>query len=222
VIRVVIADDQALVRAGFRYILEAQPDIEVAGDAADGREALERARELRPDVVLMDVRMPVLDGIEATRRLAAVPDAPRVLVLTTFDLDEYVYDAVRAGAAGFLLKDVRPEQLAEAVRTVAAGEALVAPSVTRRLLERFAARPRPGARAPDSLAGLTDRELEVLRLMARGRSNAEIAAELFLSPATVKTHVTRILAKVGARDRVGAVVVAYETGLAEPKGDSPL
>jgi DNA-binding NarL/FixJ family response regulator len=212
-IRVLIADDQALVRAGFRFILDTQADMEVVGEAADGREALERARDLRPDVILMDVRMPGVDGIEATRRLARVPDAPRVLVLTTFDLDEYVYDAVKAGAAGFLLKDVRPEQLAEAVRTVAVGEALVAPSVTRRLLERFVARPRPGARAPEALAELTDRELDVLRLMALGRSNAEIAQELFLSPATVKTHVTRILAKLAVRDRVGAVVAAYESGL---------
>jgi DNA-binding NarL/FixJ family response regulator len=221
VIRVLIADDQTLVRGGFRFILEAQPDIEVVGEATDGRAALDQARALRPDVVLMDIRMPGLDGIEATRRLTQVPQAPRVLVLTTFDLDEYVYDAVKAGAAGFLLKDVRPEQLAEAVRTVASGEALVAPPVTRRLLERFVASPRPGARAPEALAELTDRELGVLRLIARGRSNGEIAGELFLSEATVKTHVTRILGKLGVRvrDRVGAAVTAYETGLVQP-GDA--
>jgi DNA-binding NarL/FixJ family response regulator len=204
------------VRAGFRYILDAQADIEVVGEAADGAQALDSARATRPDVILMDLRMPGLDGIEATRRLARVPESPRVLVLTTFDLDEYVYDAVRAGAAGFLLKDVRPEQLAEAVRTVALGEALVSPAITRRLLERFVARPRPGDRAPEALSELTDRELEVLRLVARGHTNAEIAGELYLSQATVKTHVTRILAKLGLRDRVAAVVAAYDAGLVEP------
>jgi DNA-binding NarL/FixJ family response regulator len=217
-IRVLLVDDQALVRGGFRLILETQPDIEVVGEAANGVEGLDAARRLSPDVILMDVRMPELDGIEATRRLLAVADAPRVLVLTTFDLDEYVYEAMHAGASGFLVKDVRPEQLADAVRTVAAGEALLAPSITRRLVEEFVSRPRPGARAPDALGELTDRELDVLREIARGLSNGEIAEKLVVSEATVRTHVTHILAKLGLRDRVQAVVVAYETGLVRPGG----
>jgi len=218
VIRVLIADDQALVRGGFRLILDAQKDIEVVGEAADGHEALALARELEPDVVLMDVRMPDLDGIEATQRLLESNRSPRVLMLTTFDLSEYVYQAMKAGASGFLLKDVRPEQLAEAVRVVAAGEALLAPAITRRLIEEFVHRPPPGARAPAELAQLTDRELEVLKLVAQGHSNAQLAASLVLSEATVKTHLTHILAKLNLRDRVQAVVLAYESGLVQPGG----
>ena len=217
-IRVLIADDQALVRGGFRLILDAQKDIEVVGEAADGHEALALARELEPDVVLMDVRMPDLDGIEATQRLLESNRPPRVLMLTTFDLSEYVYQAMKAGASGFLLKDVRPEQLAEAVRVVAAGEALLAPAITRRLIEEFVHRPPPGARAPAELAQLTNRELEVLKLVAQGHSNAQLAASLFLSEATVKTHLTHILAKLNLRDRVQAVVLAYESGLVQPGG----
>jgi DNA-binding NarL/FixJ family response regulator len=216
VIRVLVVDDQALVRGGFRLILESQPDFEVVGEAENGMQALARARELRPDVVLMDVRMPVMDGLEATRQLLARRDAPRVLMLTTFDLDEYVYDALRAGASGFLLKDVRPEQLADAVRVVAAGETLLAPAITRRLVEQYVRRARPGTTTPAALASLTERELEVLGQIARGRSNAEIAGELYLSEATVKSHVTRVFAKLSLRDRAQAVVVAYESGLVEP------
>jgi DNA-binding NarL/FixJ family response regulator len=216
VIRVLVVDDQALVRGGFRLILESQADIDVVGEAADGREALTLARDLRPDVVLMDVRMPGMDGLEATRQLLAGPKGPRVLMLTTFDLDEYVYDALRAGASGFLLKDVSPEQLSEAVRVVAAGETLLAPTITRRLVEQYVRRARPGTGRPSSLATLTDRELAVLRLMARGLSNTQIAAELFLSETTVKTHVTHLFSKLGLRDRAQAVVVAYESGLVEP------
>ncbi len=218
-IRVLVADDQALVRGGFRLILDAQSDIEVVGEAADGVEALERTRALRPDVVLMDIRMPALDGLEATRRLLADADPPRVLMLTTFDLDEYVYDALRAGASGFLLKDVRPEQLADAVRVVAAGDTLLAPAITRRLVEQYLRRPRPGAQTQTSLGSLTDRELDVLRLVARGRSNQQIAGTLFLGESTIKTHLTHLFAKLGLRDRAQAVVLAYETGLIEP-GDS--
>jgi DNA-binding NarL/FixJ family response regulator len=214
-IRVLIADDQALVRGGFRLILEAQNDIEVVGEANDGREALALARELTPDVVLMDIRMPELDGIEATRRLVADGDAPRVLMLTTFGEDEYVYDAMKSGASGFLLKDIRPEQLAEAVRVAAAGDALLAPAITRRLIEEFVRRPPPGSGLPAELADLTERELEVLKLIARGRSNAEIASELYVSEATVKTHVTHVLTKLDVRDRVQAVVLAYESGLVQ-------
>jgi len=203
-IRVLIADDHELMRNGLRAILDAQQDIEVVGEAEHGALAVENAIRLHPDVVIMDIRMPRLDGIEATRRLAVQGEkAPKVLVLTTFDLDEYVYQALRAGAAGFLLKDTPPRQLAEAVRTIAAGESLLAPAVTKRLI-----------------AELTERELEVLQLITRGLSNAEIGARLFLSEATVKTHVTRILSKLGVRDRVQAVVLAYETGLVQP-GEQP-
>ena len=215
-IRVLIADDQALVRGGFRLILDSQKDIEVVGEAADGREALEQAQALEPDVVLMDIRMPELDGLEATRQLVAADDAPHVLILTTFDLDEYVYEAMKAGASGFLLKEVRPEQLAEAVRVVVAGETLVAPAITRRLIEQFVRRRPPGSGTPDEISDLTERELEVFKLVARGLSNGEIAATLFLSEATVKTHITHLLTKLGLRDRVQAVVLAYESGLVLP------
>jgi DNA-binding NarL/FixJ family response regulator len=222
-IRILIVDDQALVRGGFRLILETQKDMEVVGEAADGREGVEKAVELEPDVVLMDVRMPELDGIEATQRLLARQTHPRVLILTTFDADQYVYAAMKAGASGFLLKDVRPEQLAEAVRVVARGESLLAPSITRRLIEQYVRRPEPGAGAPSELADLTQRELDVLKLVARGSSNGEIASALFVSEATIKTHVTHILAKLRLRDRVQAVVLAYESGLVEPglSGASP-
>ena len=217
-IRVLIADDQALVRGGFRLILEAQKDMEVVAEASDGREAIVQARELAPDVVLMDIRMPELDGLEATRRLLSDGESTRVLILTTFDLDEYVYEAMKAGASGFLLKDVRPEQLADAVRVIAAGEALLAPAITRRLIEQFVGRPPPGSGVPPGLSELTERELEILKLLARGLSNLEIASSLFLSEATVKTHVTHILAKLKLRDRVQAVVCAYESGLVQPGG----
>ena len=212
-IRVLLADDQTLVRGGFRMILRAEPDIEVAGEAADGAEAIALARELDPDVVLMDVRMPNVDGIEATRRIVDGSEhAPRVLVLTTFDLDEYVYAALRAGASGFLLKDAPEEQLVSGIRIVAGGASLFAPTVTRRLIERFA-RAEPPA-PPPALGELTPRELEVLHLVARGLSNAEIAAELVVSEHTAKTHVAHILDKLDLRDRVQAVVLAYESGIA--------
>jgi DNA-binding NarL/FixJ family response regulator len=216
VIRVLIADDQALVRGGFRLILETQNDINVVGEAQDGEDALAQARGLRPDVVLMDIRMPKLDGLEATRRLLSGDGESRVLVLTTLDADEYVYEAMKAGASGFLLKDVRPEQLADAVRVVASGDALLAPAITRRLIEDFVRRPPPGSGPPVELAELSKRELDVLKLIAQGLSNAEIAASLFLSEATVKTHVTHILGKLRLRDRVQAVVLAYECGLVKP------
>ena len=218
-IRVLVADDQALVRGGFRLILDLQEDIEVVGEVSDGREAVEQARALQPDVVLMDIRMPGLDGLEATRRLLTDPDPPHILMLTTFDLDQYVYDAMRMGASGFLLKDVRPEQLADAVRVVATGDTLLAPAITRRLVEQYVRRPPPGADKPERLAVLTERELDVLRLIARGRSNAEIAAQLFLSETTVKTHITHLFTKSNLRDRAQAVVLAYETGLVQPGGD---
>jgi len=218
--RVLIADDQALVRGGFRLILETQDDIEVVGEAVDGVEAVELAGRLRPDVVLMDVRMPRLDGIQATRRLVGRCDAAqapiRVLILTTFDHDEYVYEAMRAGASGFLLKTVRPGQLTAAIRDIAAGDALLAPDITRRLIEQFVRRPPPGSAVPPALGALTPREVDVLRLIAGGLSNAEIAAELVADETTVRTHVTRILAKLRARDRVQAVVAAYESGLVQP------
>ena len=216
-IRVLIADDQALVRGGFRLILEAEDDITVCGEAEDGGMALDLVATTAPDVIVMDVRMPVLDGVEATRRLLARGgERPRVLMLTTFDLDDYVYEALRAGASGFLLKDIDPPELVRAVRAVDAGEALLAPTITRRLIEQYTQRPRPGASAPAALAELTPRELHVLREIARGLSNGEIAQALFLSPATVKTHVARILMKLGLRDRVQAVVYAYESGVVEP------
>jgi DNA-binding NarL/FixJ family response regulator len=211
-VRVLIADDQALVRTGFRKILESEPDLEVVGEAGDGAEALERVAVLHPHVVLMDIRMPRVDGLEATRRLAG---RTRVLILTTFDIDEYVYEALRAGASGFLLKDAGADQLVAGIRVVAQGDSLLAPSVTRRLIEQFAQRPSPNAR-PDTVAELTARELEVLRLLARGLSNAEIAQALIIGDATVKTHVARLLQKLGLRDRVQAVVLAYESGLVQP------
>jgi DNA-binding NarL/FixJ family response regulator len=212
-IRVLLADDQALVRAGFRMILKSEPGIEIVGEAGDGTEAVRLAAELDPDVILMDVRMPVMDGIEATRLIVDDEHGPRVLVLTTFDLDEYVYEALRAGASGFLLKDAPEEQLVAGIRIVAGGGSLFAPTVTRRLIERFAGA-RSSAR-PTSLEELTPRELEVLRLVARGLSNAEIAATLVVSEHTVKTHVAHILQKLDLRDRVQAVVLAYETGIAQ-------
>jgi DNA-binding NarL/FixJ family response regulator len=218
---VLIVDDQALVRTGFKMILEAEPDFEVVGEAADGQEALTQARSLSPDVVLMDVRMPELDGIEATRQLLGDEGATaKVVMLTTFDMDEYVYEALRAGASGFLLKDVPPEQLVAGIRAVASGDALLAPSVTRRVIEEFVRRPPDSVRtSPEQLAELTARELEVLKLIARGLSNAEIAKELFVSETTVKTHVAHVLMKLQLRDRVQAVVLAYESGLVQP-GDS--
>lgn len=214
-IRVVLADDQPLVRTGLRMILAAEPDIEVVAEAMDGREAVAAAAQHHPDVVLMDVRMPELDGIGATRAVTAVDVPPRVLVLTTFDLDEVVYDALRAGASGFLLKDAPEERLTTAIRVVADGGSLFAPSVTRRLIEEFAKRPDKPA---TDTSGLTERETEVLRLVARGLSNSEIAHKLFVTENTVKTHVARVLMKLGARDRVQAVVAAYESGLVRPSG----
>ncbi len=215
-IKVLIADDQAMVRQGFGALLAAQPDLVVVGDAADGAAAVRETRRLDPDVVLMDIRMPVLDGLAATRQLLEgrrEGDGPRVLILTTFDLDDYVYEALRAGASGFLLKDAPADELVHAVRVVAGGEALLAPSVTRRLIAEFAARPGRDRPRPTALAALTPRETEVLRLIARGRSNAEIAADLVVAEQTVKTHIGRILAKLDLRDRAQAVVLAYETGL---------
>jgi DNA-binding NarL/FixJ family response regulator len=221
-IGVLIADDQALFRSGFRMVLEAEDDIEVVGEAGTGRQAIDSTRRLKPDVVLMDVRMPELDGIAATREIAGAGDeAPRVLILTTFDLDEYVYDALAAGASGFLLKDAQPEELAAGIRVVAAGEALLAPAVTRRLIEDFS-RARPGrVESPPGVDELTPREREVWGLLARGLSNAEIAEELIVSETTVKTHVTRVLMKLGLRDRVQAVVLAYESGLVTPGQPPP-
>jgi DNA-binding NarL/FixJ family response regulator len=223
-IRVLLADDQPLLRTGFRMILEAEPDIEVVGEAGDGESAVRLARRERPDVVLMDIRMPVMDGVRATRELAR-EDGVRVLILTTFHLDEYVVEALRAGASGFLLKDVPATELTGAIRVVAAGNAVVAPAVTRRLLDRFAhrlpsAQAGEGAPAPGRLEALTDRELGVLRLVARGLSNAEVAAELVVTETTVKTHVHHLLTKLGLRDRVQLVVVAYEAGLVLPGSTS--
>jgi DNA-binding NarL/FixJ family response regulator len=213
-IRVLVVDDQKLVRAGFRMILEAEADLVVVGEAGDGADAIEQAKRCQADVVLMDIRMPGVDGIAATAAVTAMSQAPKVLVLTTFDLDEYVHEALRAGASGFLLKDTPPELLVEAIRIVHSGDAVVAPSVTRRLIESFArsASPTP----PAALEQLTEREVDVLRSMARGQSNAEIAEELILGEATVKTHVGRVLMKLGLRDRVQAVVFAYENGIVQP------
>ncbi len=216
-IRVLIADDQALVRAGFRVLIDSADDLEVVGEASDGREAVTLARSKKADIVLMDVRMPVLDGLAATRELKGEHDGPRIIILTTFDIDEYVFEALRAGASGFLLKDTEPDDLLQAVRIVAAGDALLAPSVTRRLIEEFATRPDPHRTPPEALEALTEREREVLALVARGLSNAEIATELFISPATAKTHVSRAMMKLGARDRAQLVVTAYETGLVSPR-----
>jgi DNA-binding NarL/FixJ family response regulator len=216
VISVLIADDQALLRGGFRMILDAQEDVEVVGEAENGRQALAAARDLRPEVVLMDVRMPVMDGIAATRQIVTERLPCRVLVLTTFDQDEIVYDAMRAGASGFLLKSAPPARLVDGVRTVAAGDALLAPKITRRLVEEFVGRPRPGQAVPAQVEELTDREREVLLLIARGLSNGEIADRFVVSDSTVKTHVNRIFQKLDLRDRVQAVVLAYESGLVQP------
>jgi DNA-binding NarL/FixJ family response regulator len=217
-VRVVVADDQTLVRAGFRLLVESAPDLEVVGEAVDGAEAVALARREHPDVVLMDIRMPAMDGLEATRRIAAdeLLAGVRVLILTTFDLDEYVYQALRVGASGFLLKDTPPADLLAAIRVVAAGDALLAPGVTRRLIAEFARRPDPARPAPAALQALTDREREVLALVARGLSNGEIAQRLVVSPATSKTYVSRMLAKLEARDRAQLVAIAYETGLVRP------
>jgi DNA-binding NarL/FixJ family response regulator len=216
VTRVLLADDQELVRRGFRLILELEDDIEVVGEAADGGEALRLTRELGPDVVVLDIRMPELDGIEVTRRLQNGASNARVLILTTFDLNEYVYAAMLAGASGFLLKDVPSDQFVAAIHTVAAGDALLAPTLTRRLIEHFVRHPPPGTATPRGIEELTERELEVLKLLARGLSNTEIASALFLGEATIKTHVGRILQKLALRDRVQAVVFAYEAGLIQP------
>ncbi|MBN2821737.1 MAG: response regulator transcription factor [Coriobacteriia bacterium] len=217
-IRVLIADDQALVRAGFRVLLEAASDIEVLGEAEDGEQAVSLSAQLQPDVILMDIRMPEMDGLEATRRIIAerTGSAPRVLMLTTFDADEYVYEALRVGASGFLLKDTDPKQLVEGVRVVAAGDALLSPSVTRRLIAEFASRPEVRRARPKELASLTEREHEVLTLVSAGLSNDEIAERLFISPATSKTHVSRVMMKLNARDRAQLVVMAYESGLVTP------
>jgi DNA-binding NarL/FixJ family response regulator len=221
-IRVLVADDQALVRAGFRKILEADPGIEVVGEAADGLEAVDRARELVPDVVLMDIRMPGLDGIAATRQLTAeMKEGPRVLVLTTFGLEEYVYEALRAGASGFLLKDVPPEQLLDAVHVVARGDALLDPAITRAVIEEFASKPAVRRELAGLLEELTPRERDVFGLVARGLSNAEIAGELVVSDGTVKTHVAHLLLKLGLRDRVQAVIYAYESGVVQPGAPLP-
>jgi DNA-binding NarL/FixJ family response regulator len=217
-IRVVIADDQGMVRSGFTVLLNAQPDIQVIGEAVNGQEAVAHAAGLRPDVILMDVRMPVLDGLQATREITAMPDPPKILVLTTFDLDDYVYEALRSGASGFLLKDASARELADAVRLVAAGDALLAPGVTRRLIAEFARMGAPRSPTRKHLDGLTERESEVLALVARGMSNGEIAGHLVVAEQTVKTHVSRILMKLGLRDRTQAVVLAYETGLVHPGG----
>jgi DNA-binding NarL/FixJ family response regulator len=216
-IRVLVADDQSMVRAGFRMLLSNERGIEVVAEAGTGLEAIDKVARFTPTVVLMDIRMPELDGLEATRRILAEPDPPRILVLTTFDLDEYVYEALRAGASGFVLKDDPPEQLISAIRTVAEGEALLSPSVTKRVITQFTRLPRPIR--PDELDQLTERELDVLRLIARGLSNAEIGGELYISDTTVKTHITHIFQKLNLRDRVQAVVLAYEAGLVEAGSD---
>jgi DNA-binding NarL/FixJ family response regulator len=215
-IRVLVADDQSMVRAGFRMLLSGEEGLEVVAEASNGLEAVDKAARFDPDVVLMDIRMPELDGLEATRRILAADGAARILILTTFDLDEYVYEALRAGASGFVLKDDPPEQLIAAIRTVAAGDALLSPAITKRVISEFARMPRPSP--PKELAELSERELDVFRLIARGLSNAEIAGELFIGETTVKTHVTHILQKLGLRDRVQAVVLAYQAGIfdAEP------
>jgi DNA-binding NarL/FixJ family response regulator len=221
-VRVLLVDDQSLIRAGFRMILEAEEDIDVVGEAADGAQAVDSVKRLKPDVVLMDIRMPEMDGIEATRRISSAEASPKVLMLTTFDLDEYVYDALRAGASGFLLKDVPAEQLVDGIRVVAEGDALLAPSITRRLIQEFSRTPPAQRGLPPTLEELTPRELEVFKLLARGMSNAEVAAELVVSETTVKTHVARILMKLGVRDRVQAVVLAYESGLIAPGDSAPV
>jgi DNA-binding NarL/FixJ family response regulator len=210
-IRVLVADDQSMVRAGFRMLLSREEDVEVVAEASNGLEAVEKTARFRPSVVLMDIRMPELDGLEATRRILAVDDNARILILTTFDLDEYVYEALRAGASGFVLKDDPPEQLLAAIRTVAGGDALLSPTITKSVIKQFVRIPQP--RPPKQLDDLTERELEVFRLIARGLSNAEIGQELYISDTTVKTHITHILQKLDLRDRVQAVVLAYETGL---------
>jgi len=218
VIRILLVDDQALVRAGFRVILESEPGMTVVGEARDGEESVRLATELSPDVVCMDVQMPGISGLEAARRIVALPSPPSVLVLTTFDRDDYLFDALQSGASGFLLKNASPERLIEAVQVIASGDALLSPDLTRRVIERFAATPPPQAPSPNPLTpDLTEREREVLHLLARGRSNAEIARELFVGEATVKTHVSNILAKLGLRDRIQAVVFAYENGIAVPR-----
>jgi DNA-binding NarL/FixJ family response regulator len=219
-IRVLIADDQALVRSGFRMILESRPGLEVVGEAADGEQAIRLAGQTRPDVILMDVRMPGLDGVSATARLTASADPPKVIILTTYDLEEPLYAALRAGASGFLLKDVRPADLAEAIRVVAGGDALLAPTATRRLLDRFLVTDVTPAAPGGTLDRLTEREREVLTLLARGASNAEIAGRLTVTEATVKTHVSAVLRKLGVRDRVQAVVLAYDLGLVRPRPSS--
>ncbi|HEX6663110.1 MAG TPA: response regulator transcription factor [Gaiellaceae bacterium] len=218
-IRVLVADDQSMVRAGFRMLLSREPDIEVVAEASNGLEAIAKTARFRPTVVLMDIRMPELDGLEATRRILAADDAPRILILTTFDLDEYVYEALRAGASGFVLKDDPPEQLLAAIRIVAGGEALLSPAITKRVIEQFTRIPRPAP--PRQLDELTERELEVFRLIARGLSNAEIGRELYISDTTVKTHITHILQKLDLRDRVQAIVLAHETGLFDADTRSP-
>jgi DNA-binding NarL/FixJ family response regulator len=222
-IRIVVADDQALVRAGFHVLIDSAPDLEVVAEAADGAEAVELTRAHSPDVVLMDIRMPTMDGLEATRRIAELElDPPvRVLILTTFDLDEYVFGALKAGASGFLVKDTPPADLLAGIRVIAAGDALLSPSVTRHLIEEYVRRPGPGDRVQFQLEGLTERELEVLACVAKGWSNAEIAASLFVTPATVKTHLSRLLMKLGARDRAQLIVVAYESGLVSARPPEP-
>jgi DNA-binding NarL/FixJ family response regulator len=217
-IRVLVADDQSMVRAGFRMLLADEEDIEVVAEASNGLEAIDKAARFDPSVVLMDIRMPELDGLQATRRILAADDTARILILTTFDLDEYVYEALRAGASGFVLKDDSPEQLIDAIRTVAAGDALLSPTITKRVIQKFARMPRHSP--PKELDGLSEREREVFRLMARGLSNGEIAQELYISETTVKTHVTHILQKLNLRDRVQAVVLAYQTGIFEAENSA--